>query len=346
MKEHFILQTENIADALRKLNALGQHLTLFVLDTEDVLTGTLTDGDIRRGLLKGIQLTDCVTSIMNASFSVLRENNFTLADIDRVKSIGIKLLPVVNNANKIIKLVNLTEQRSVLPIDCVMMAGGKGERLRPLTEKTPKPLLPIGAKPIIEHGLNRLQDFGIENVTISINYLGDQIIDYLKDGSSLGLRIKYVKETQMLGTIGSVTLIEHPFQNDHVLIMNSDLLTNIDLEEFFREFIVKNADLSVACIPYIVNIPYAILDTSKEQITGLSEKPTLTYYSNAGIYLVKKDLLKLIPENAFFNATDFIELLIAQNKKVIYYPILGYWLDIGKMDDFQKAKEDIKHIKF
>jgi dTDP-glucose pyrophosphorylase len=346
MKNHFIHHTATIGDALHRLNELGQDLTLFVMSDDETLEGALTDGDVRRGLLKGAQLTDPVTSIMNTSFSVLRENEFTLADIDNFRHIGIRLVPLLNANNKVIRLINFTEQRSVLPIDCVIMAGGKGERLRPLTEHTPKPMLPIGNKPIIEHGLNRLQDFGIKNVTISINYLGEQIVDYLRDGETLGLSISYVQETQMLGTIGSVTLIEHPFVNDHVLIMNSDLLTNIDLEEFFREFTLKQADLSVACIPYNVNIPYAILDTENEHITGLSEKPTLTYYSNAGIYLVKKELLNLIPKATFFNATDFIEMLIRDRKKVVYYPILGYWLDIGKMDDFQKAKEDIKHIKF
>lgn len=346
MKQRLINQNSSIAESLEKLNELGQYLTLFVIAEDGVLVGTLTDGDIRRGLLKRIQIDEPVSLIMNTSFKALKENQFTIGEIDSIRSKGIKLLPVVDAQNRIIRLVNFDEQRSLLPLDCVLMAGGEGQRLRPLTENTPKPLLKIGDKPIIEHVLDRLRENGIRHITMSLNYLADKISNHFGNGESYDLHISYVKEPKMMGTIGSLSLIAHPFLNDHVLIMNSDLLTNIDLEEFYREFMNKDADMSVACTPYNVNIPYAILDTHNEQIKGLNEKPTLTYYSNAGIYLVKKELLDLIPKNSFFNATDFIELLISLNKKVVYYPILGYWLDIGKMDDFYKAQEDIKHIKF
>lgn len=346
MNQHQIDHNSTIADSMKKLNELGQYLTLFVTDEHGALVGTLTDGDIRRGLLNEVQITEPISRIMNTSFHALTENQFTIEEIDSIKKLGIKLLPVLDHQKRVIRLINFDEQHSLLPLDCVLMAGGEGLRLRPLTEHTPKPLLTIGDKPIIEHVLDRLRQNGIQHITISINYLADKISDHLKDGEALDLKISYIKEAHMMGTIGSLSLIEHPFHHDHVLIMNSDLLTNIDLEEFYREFILKDADMSIACTPYNVNIPYAILDTHNEQVKGLSEKPTLTYYSNAGIYLVKKELLELIPKDTFYNATDFIELLIAHGKKVVYYPILGYWLDIGKMDDFHKAQEDIKHIRF
>jgi dTDP-glucose pyrophosphorylase len=346
MKQHLIDQNSSIAEALERLNTLGQYPTLFVTGENSTLVGTLTDGDVRRGLLKRVQIDEAVSSVMNTSFRSVKENQFTIADIDRVKKLGIKLLPVVDSHNRILRVINFDKQNSLLPLDCIVMAGGEGQRLRPLTEKTPKPLLKIGDKPIIEHVLDRLSQNGIRQIVISVNYLGQQISDHLKNGEDRDQYIRYVHEPRMMGTIGSVSLIEHPYSHQHVLIMNSDLLTNIDLEEFYREFIDKDADMSVACTPYNVNIPYAILDTHNEQIKGLNEKPTLTYYSNAGIYLVKKELLQLIPKDSFYNATDFIELLIQQNKKVVYYPILGYWLDIGKMDDFYKAQEDIKHIRF
>jgi NDP-sugar pyrophosphorylase family protein len=224
------------------------------------------------------------------------------------------------------------------------MAGGKGERLRPLTENTPKPMLKIGDKPILEHNINWLKSFGIKNFHISVNYLKEQIITYFENFSKEEISIEFVTENQPLGTIGSVSLASE-FKNDYVLIINSDILNNINYEDFFLDFLEKNAALSVATVPYKVNVPYAIFEFENEHIKSLVEKPTYTYYANGGIYLVKKEYLSLIPTHTFYNATDFTEALIAQGKKVISFPIVDYWLDIGKKEDYNKAQEDIKHLK-
>jgi NDP-sugar pyrophosphorylase family protein len=170
-------------------------------------------------------------------------------------------------------------------------------------------------------------------------------VEHFNDGSSKKLNIQYVREKQFLGTIGSSSLIE-TFENDTVLIMNSDLLTNIDYEDMYNEFMAQDADLIVASIPYNVSIPYAVLETKDGKISGLKEKPTYTYYSNAGIYMVKRSLMDIIPKNEKYDATDLIEDLIKKSKKVIPYSITSYWLDIGKHEDFEKAQIDIKHIKF
>jgi NDP-sugar pyrophosphorylase family protein len=225
------------------------------------------------------------------------------------------------------------------------MAGGRGTRLKPLTDDTPKPLLNIADKPIIEHNIDRLISYGIDDFWLSINYLGDQLMDYFKNGEIKGVHINYVTEDRPLGTVGAVRAIKN-LQHDTVLITNSDILTNLDYEDFYKDFIQSDADLSVVTIPYEVLIPYAVLDTEKEWVKSFKEKPTYTYYSNGGIYLIKKDLLNLIPEDEFFNATDLMEELIKQNKNVKSYPLRGYWLDIGKHEDFKKAQEDFKHIKF
>ena len=217
-------------------------------------------------------------------------------------------------------------------------------RLRPYTENLPKPLLKVGDKPIIEHNIDRLEAYGINNIYVSINYLGEKIENFLGNGKQKGLHIKYVKEQKPLGTIGSMSLVE-TFDNDTVLLMNSDLLTNIDFEDFFLSFEQKNADMAVATIPFTVNVPYAIFEVDAEKVISLSEKPTYTYYSNAGIYLIKKELLKLIPVNVAFDATEFMQSVIQSGHKLIYYSILGYWLDIGQHDEYRKAQEDIKHIK-
>ncbi len=344
-KKHIIYSKQPMSTALKILNDLGGDLTIFVINDKEQLIGTVTDGDIRRGLLNGLQIYDEIDKFMKTEFRFIQKNSYAVKDIIKAKQIGVQILPLVDENKHIIRLINFSENYSYLPIDAVIMAGGEGIRLRPLTQNLPKPLLKIGNKPIIEHVVDRLIQYGIENITISINYLGQQIMDYFGDGSDKNISITYIKETEKLGTIGSVSLIDD-FKNDTVLIMNSDLLTNIDIEEFFLEYQTKGADLSVTCIPYNVNIPYAVLDTDEEDVLGFKEKPTITYKSNAGIYLTKREHLKKIPFNEFYNATDLIDEMILQKLKVTYYPLLGYWLDIGKMDDYNKAQNDIKHIKF
>lgn len=345
--KYTISKDDSIKSALVRLNSFSKNdgLTLFVINKEDQLCGTLTDGDIRRGLLIDSNLDQRIESIMNTSFVYIKRNSFTLKDIQIIKAKGIEILPLIDDELKIIKLINLSKKQSVIPVDAVIMAGGKGERLLPLTENTPKPLLKVGDKPIIEHNVDRLGYFGIDNIYITIKYLGDLIKDFFQDGDSKEMNIKYVSEVNPLGTIGAVSLIDN-FTYDDVLIMNSDLLTNIDWENFYEDFKDCNADMMIATVPYQVQIPYAVLETNdNNNILSFKEKPTYTYYSNAGIYLVKKSLLALIPKNSFYNATDLIEELIKQNKKVVSYSILGYWLDIGRHEDYRKANEDIKHIK-
>ena len=335
---------ETIANALAIMNELSEQQILFVVDVDEVLKGTLTDGDVRRGLLKGLEMSSLVEDFMNPNCKYVKNNTYKMRDLDAIKKIGIELLPLLDEKGHILKLIDFKKQVSAIPVDAVIMAGGEGQRLRPLTIEIPKPLLVVGNKPIMEYGIDHLVKYGIDNVTISINYLGEKVVDYFNDGSTKDINIKYVKEETKLGTIGSVGLIQ-VFDHDHILVMNSDILTNIDLEEFYREYENKDADMSVACIPYGVNVPYAVLQIENDQVTALKEKPNLTFHSNAGIYLINRKHINRIPKG-LFNATDLIEDLIASNLKVIYYPILGYWLDIGKMDDFIKAKEDIKHIKF
>jgi len=235
--------------------------------------------------------------------------------------------------------------RSYLPVDAVIMAGGKGTRLRPLTKNTPKPLLKVGPKPIMEHNLDRLALYGIDDFWISVKYLGNQIEDFFGDGSKKSISLKYVWEDKPLGTIGAVSKIDD-FSHDYVLLTNSDLLTNLDYEHFFLDFKKNDADLAVVTIPYQVNVPYAVLETSNGHVINFKEKPTYTYYSNGGIYLIKKTALGYLPKEGFFNATDLMEKLIEEGKKVISYPLSGYWLDIGKHEDFEKAQRDLEQIKF
>lgn len=344
-REHLILSGNKIKDALVILNELANDSILFVVDENEKLIGSLTDGDVRRGLLKGVTIDSIVDEIIqeNPRYIVKGENN--LDKIIEYREGNFRIIPVVDENRRVVNVINFRNIRSYLPIDAVIMAGGKGERLKPLTNETPKPLLKVGHKAIMEHNLDRLAMYGIDDFWVSVKYLGEQIEQYFGHGTEKNINIEYVWENEPLGTIGSVSTIDN-FEHDYILVTNSDLLTNVDYEVFFLEFLKQGADMAVLTIPYQVNIPYAVLDTHNGEVKSFKEKPTYTYYSNGGIYLMKKEVLRFIPKNSFFNATDLIEELIKNNVKVISFPFSGYWLDVGKHEDFEKAQNDIKQVSF
>lgn len=344
-KEHLIPSGSTIKAALIQLEKLAKDAILFVVDENNVLLGSLTDGDVRRGLIKTISIENPVNDIIQANPKFIQKGDRDLKQIISYREENYKVLPVVNQDNQVINIINFRFLRSYLPVDAVIMAGGEGRRLRPLTENTPKPLLKVGDKAIMEHNVDRLSLYGIDDYWFCVKYLGKQIEDYFGQGEAKNIHIKYVWETNPLGTIGAVSKIDD-FKHDYVLIANSDLLTNLDYENFFLDFIEKDADFSVVTIPYKVNIPYAVLEQENGNIVRFKEKPTYTYYSNGGIYLMKREVLELLPRNSFFNTTDLMDLLINSSKKVVSYPLSGYWLDVGKHEDFEKAQRDIKQIKF
>jgi dTDP-glucose pyrophosphorylase len=343
--DHIISTTATLKDGIIAINKLtDQILCLFVLNQNSELVGTVTDGDIRRALISGVTLSDNLELAMNKNYVKVNTDNIVPSEIKKYRLKGIKLLPCLDPNGKIHKVYNLVSKQSVLPIDAVLMAGGRGERLGQLTENTPKPLLKVGDKPIIDYNVDRLLKFGVEDIHITVNYLADQIESHFAEGRG-GIEINCVREPNFLGTIGSVKYITD-FHHDTVLVMNSDLFTNIDLEEFYVDFITNEADISVAAVPYSVTVPYGIFELDGNSILGLHEKPTYNYYANGGIYLIRRTLLDLIPENTFYNVTDLIQVLIDQKYKVIRFPMLGYWIDIGKPEEYFKVQEFANHFKF
>jgi hypothetical protein len=344
-KEHLILSGSTVKQALGVLNDLSQDAILFVVDENNKLIGSLTDGDVRRGLLNDFTVETKIDEIIQSNPRFIRKGQYDIQKIIEYREEDYRVIPVLDENDGVINVINFRYIKSYLPIDAVIMAGGRGQRLQPLTDATPKPLLKVGDKPIMEHNLNRLAMYGIDDFWVSVKYLGEQIEAYFGEGKQKNINIEYVWEKEPMGTIGAVAQINN-FKHDYVLITNSDLLTNIDYEQFFLEFIKQGADLAVLTIPYQVAIPYAVLETEKGEVKSFKEKPTYTYYSNGGIYLMKKEMTHLIPQNKFYNATDLMEDLIQQNKKIISFPFSGYWLDVGKHEDFEKAQTDIHNIKF
>jgi dTDP-glucose pyrophosphorylase len=345
MKDHTISQNITLLEALSCICALApEPLVLFVLDDNKRMVGTLTDGDSRRALISGASVDDKVDKIMHRNFNYMKfEAVDDVREIKRQKDLKMKLVPVLDKDMHIVEIINLEKYKTRLPIDVVLMAGGKGERLRPLTEKTPKPLLPVGGKAIIDHNIDRLIANGVKHINVTVNYLGEQLEEHFKEPKG-DIQVQTVREPKFLGTIGSIRFVKE-FYNDTILVMNSDLFTNINYEDFYLHFKEHNAEMSVAAVPYTVSVPYGIFDLEGREIHGLIEKPTYNYYANAGIYLIKKSALNEIPEDEFFNATDLIEKLISEGKKVIRFPLNGTWIDIGNPQEYQKANELVKHMQ-
>ena len=343
MQQYIVKETSTIRDALVSLNQITRDTqSLLVINDKNQLVGTLTDGDIRRGLISGSQLTDEVATIMHRDFKFINQSEYDVAHLKAFRERRILFIPILDEERHIVDVVNLQKFKSHLPVDAVLMAGGKGERLRPLTEKTPKPLLTVGDKAIIDHNVDRLISYGINHINVTVNYLREQIEEHYAEPRN-GVQVRTFREPKFLGTIGSIKFVD-TFYNDTILVMNSDLFTNIDYEDFFLHFQSHDAEMSVAAVSYNVSIPYGILDLNGREIKGLIEKPKYNYYANAGIYLIKKSALAEIPDGEFFNATDLIEKLIAEDKKVIRYPLNGTWIDIGNPQEYERAKDLVKHI--
>lgn len=345
-QQHILRENEEARTALRILDKLSTSIsrTLFIVNANNKMVGSLSDGDIRRGLLNGLEISVPVGSFMNTSFKFIRENEDNVEALKRHRLEDIKLIPIIDSEDRIVQILDLTKTRTLLPVSALIMAGGKGERLRPYTDHVPKPMLKIGDKPIIEYTIDRLISFGISEIFISVEYLKEQIISYFGDGSSKGIHVHYIEESKPLGTLGALALTPEIIHED-ILVINSDLLTNIDLEDFFRVYKTEGAAMGVASIPYQVNVPYAVLETKQNHVLSFVEKPSFTYFSNGGIYFMKSSLKTNFTKGNFYNATDMMDNIISdESKKLVHYPILGYWLDIGRHQDFIKAQEDIKHL--
>ena len=343
MRKYIISETASVRDALVAINNITHDgELLIVVNAAQQMVGSLTDGDIRRGLIAGAELTDTINKIMHRDFKFIKQEDYDVAHLKSFRDRRIMFIPILDAENHVVDVVNL-QFKSKLPIDAVLMAGGKGERLRPLTEKIPKPLLEVGGKCIIDHNVDRLRSYGVQYVNVTVNYLGEQLEEHFSTPRD-GVQVRTFREPKFLGTIGSIKFVD-TFYNDTVLVMNSDLFTNIDYEDFFLHFQMHDAEMSVAAVPYNISIELGILDLDGRNIKGLIEKPKYNYYANAGIYLIKKRALAEIPKDTFFHATHLVEKLIAQDKKVIRYPLNGTWIDIGTLQEYERAKELVKHLK-
>ena len=349
MKKYLISHKKSIIQAIEKINefSTGQALVLFVLNDDHKIIGSVSDGDIRRSLIKGCSLNDSITLAMYKDFYFISENEDNVIEkIIKLRHENIRIVPIINKKNNLIEILDFNEKKSLLPIDAIIMAGGRGTRLHPYTKDIPKPMLELNKKPIIAHNIDRLIYFGVKNFYVSVNHLKNQIINFLDSYyKNSPINITLLEEDQPLGTIGSIAL-QKKYLSDDLLIINADILTNIDFEDFFLSYKKNNSDMAVSAFNVKIDIPYAVMETKGEVIKSFVEKPSFIYHSNAGIYLLKEKYVKQIPTNKAYDAIDLMSDLIKKEKIVSHFPIRGYWLDIGNLQNYKKAQEDIEHIKF
>lgn len=342
-QRHTISSAATVREAVEGLNRLsGDAMTLIVIDNDRRPVGTVTDGDVRRALLRGATLGAAISDVMNRQFRSVRRDSVDVGYIRGVRSAGIRLLPVIDDAGRLVEIVDLEKVRSLLPLSALIMAGGKGERLRPMTLKVPKPLLQIEGKAIIDYNIEALARVGVNEIMVSTAYLAEQLDEHFATPVA-GVEVRTLREEKPRGTIGALADALHMLANDTILVMNSDLLTDIDLDEMYMRHVEEKADITVAAIPYTVSVPYAIMSTEGSRVTALQEKPTYSLYANGGIYMISREMAATVPSDRRYDATDLIDDAIGAGRKVVYFPINGTWIDVGTPADFRHAADIMKY---
>ena len=333
-----------IKEALEIIDKAAMQIALIV-DENDKLLGTLTDGDIRRGLLKGLDLNSSIESIVFKTPTIAKISD-TKEDILKV-ALAKKLhqIPIVDENGKILGIQEIEEL--IKPKEktnkVILMVGGLGTRLRPLTDNIPKPMLKVGNKPILQTIIEKFAEYGYVNIVLCVNYKSHVIEDYFGDGSEFGVNIEYVLEKQRMGTAGALSLLKEK-PTEPFFVMNGDLLTNINFEHL-DSYHNANKSIGTMCVrEYDFQVPYGVVNIKDSKILSIEEKPTHKFFVSAGIYMLSPEILEHIPQNEFYDMPTLFEKIISENKNIISFPLREYWLDIGRLEEYKKANEEYDEV--
>ena len=349
----FVSPSNPISDAIACIDRSGRISIALVVDAGRHLLNTISDGDVRRGILAGCSLTDPISRLLEIKASTpyplpvtapLETDSAQLLKIMQLRSV--RQLPLVDRNGVVVDIVILGDflPQAVESFQAIVMAGGRGMRLRPLTESTPKPLLPVGGKPVMEIIVGQLRDVGVRHIHIATHYQAEKIMRHFGNGHSFGVDISYVEEEVPLGTGGALGLLKEP--REPVLVINGDILTQVDFRSLHAFHKEHGADMTVGVRRYDIQVPYGVVSCRGARVRYLQEKPQLSLFVNAGIYLLEPSVFRFIPENQHLNITDLVSKLLQMERTVVSYPICEYWLDIGQYEDYQKAQEDVQNGKF
>ena len=344
MRATLAREGDTIEEVMRRMDWAALEIVL-VVTPEGKLAGTITDGDIRRALLAGCSLQNTAERVMNPSpitavEGISREN--ALAILHRFSIRHLPVLDLQGRPVRLERLEDLAAPSSAPP--AVIMAGGLGQRLRPLTENTPKPMLEIANRPIMDHILDGLRNSGIQNVVISVNYLGEHIQKHVGDGHNHELNVNYLSETLRLGTAGALALLK-PRPPEPFLVMNGDLVTAIRFDSLFRYQRKRAFDMVVCVRKHTIKVPYGVVELENERVTGMQEKPSIERFINAGIYMIHPRCLDWLPSDTYCDMPDFIRTIMEQGGVVGAFPIIEYWRDIGNPEDYRKVNCEIMNME-
>jgi len=339
IKEILISPNVTLYQAVEAIDT-GSLQVLLVVNELGQLCGSVTDGDIRRSILKGKNMDTPVSEIMNSEPVVATAGTTREAVHLLMKANEIHCVPVVDDQGRVIGLETETRliRAGVEETWVVLMAGGLGMRLRPLTEEIPKPMLPINGKPILEGIIERFLEQGFQKFFISVNYKAEMIRDYFGDGSKWGADISYLSEDKRLGTAGALSLLPTKNMPENILVMNGDLLTTVDFRQFLDFHKKTKAKGSMCVRDYSMQVPYGVVEVDEHNFTGITEKPAHRFYINAGIYLLSSSVIEEVPANGFFDVTNLFEKLKMQNHCLSVFPMRENWLDIGDLKEYEKAQ--------
>lgn len=339
-KEALLAESTSIVDALKAIDNRQLQIGV-VIDGQGKLLGTVTDGDVRRAILAGVGLGESIGHIMNHRPVSAKQGAKRHTLLRSFRKHQVRQIPLLSKEGKVIGLELLDSTSRPEPKDnpVVLMAGGLGTRLRPLTDECPKPMLNIGGRPILETIINNFIDSGYREFYLSVNYRGDMIKEYFGDGQSFGANIQYLEEKQRLGTVGALSLLpekpEKPF-----FVMNSDLLTRVNFGQMMDFHEMNNSVATMGVREYSYQIPYGVLKLNNHEIESIDEKPVQQHFVNGGIYILEPDVVDYIPPDQYFDMPTLFDMLVKERKQTCAFPFREYWMDIGHPDDFERANRD------
>ena len=329
-----------LAFALEVIDAGGRQMCL-IADGDRRLLGTVSDGDVRRGLLRGVALSDAVEKVMNNEPRCASTDDAAADVLAQMRRLGVHQIPIIDPDRRIVGLATIDDFMSTVRHDqwVVIMAGGEGSRLKELTRDVPKPMLTVGTRPILETIIRRFIDQGFHNFFLAVNYKADLIEAHFGDGSALGVTIRYLRESQPLGTAGALSLLpERP--TAEIIVSNGDLLTNENLSNVLTGHLASGATATMLVREYEVQVPFGVVEEDGDRILSITEKPVHRHMISAGMYVLTPEVLDQVPADEFFDMPALFERIIAQGKRARCHRIEGYWLDIGWMPDFERANSE------
>jgi dTDP-glucose pyrophosphorylase len=334
----------SIREALRRINEAGTQLVM-VADPEGRLLGTVSDGDIRRGLLAGLSLEDAVERCMHVNPTVASPGLSRSHLIELCRENGIRQVPIVDELRRIIDLKTIDEVLAPPVRDnaVVLMVGGRGTRLGELTRDTPKPMLQVGGRPLLDHIIRSFIDQGFRRFWLAVNYRAEVIEDYFQDGSGFDCRIDYIRETKPMGTAGALSLLPPAAMEEPFIVSNGDLLTRIDMGAIVDHHVGVGADATMAVREYEVQVPYGVVHVQADRMRRIEEKPVHRHLIAGGVYVLSPSVLPLVPQDSFFDMPALLERVAGQGY-VSVFALDGYWLDIGRQVDYQRACDDFGRV--